>query len=81
MQLICRYDTIDWPEWRAGFDASAEDRRTAGLTLMQLWRDADTPSAAVALFEVNDRARAEDWIAREAGFGAAMRADFLETAT
>ena len=81
MQLICRYDTIDWPEWRSNFDVSAEGRMQAGLTLMQLWRDADTPSAAVALFEVNDRARAEAWIAREAGFGAALRADFLETAT
>ncbi len=80
MQLICRYDTIDWPEWRAAFDDGAEDRRAAGLTLLQLWRDADTPSAAVALFEVTDRPRAEAWIAKEAGFGAALRADFLETA-
>ena len=80
MQLICRFDTIDWPEWRAAFDAGAEARAVAGLSLMQLWRDADTPSAAVALFGVNDRARADAWIAREAGFGAALRADFLETA-
>lgn len=80
MQLLCRFDTIDWPEWKATFDSDAEDRMNAGLTLMQLWRDADTPAAAVALFEVNDRAKADAWIARQAGFGAALRADFLETA-
>ena len=81
MHLLCRFDTIDWPDWKAAFDADYEERMTAGLTLLQLWRDADTPSAAVALFEVNDRAKAEAWIAKETGFGVALRADFLKIAT
>lgn len=80
MQLLCRFDTISWDEWRPRFDGDAEERRLAGLTLLQLWRDADTPDAAVALFEVNDRGKAEAWVAKHAGFGAALTAHFLRTA-
>ena len=80
MQLICRFDTIDWPEWKAAFDEGAEDRAQHSIQLLQVWRDADSPSAAVALFEVHDRAKAEAWIRKETGFGAALRADFLKTA-
>ncbi|SFP32426.1 hypothetical protein [Tranquillimonas alkanivorans] len=80
MQLLCRFDTPDYDEWKKTFDADAEDRMNAGLTLLQLWRDADTPSAALALFEVNDRKRAQAWIEKETGFGHALTADFLKPA-
>ena len=80
MQLLCRFDTIAWDDWKARFDDDAEDRRLAGLTVLQLWRDADAPDAAVALFEVNDRGKAAAWIDKQKGFGAALRADFLTTA-
>lgn len=78
MQLLCRFDTKDYAAWKAGFDADTENRSLVGLTLMQLWRDADTPAAAVALFDVNDRDKAQGWIERETGFGSAMTADFLK---
>jgi len=80
MQLLCRFDTPDYPSWKADFDADTENRSLAGLTLMQLWRDIDTPSATVALFNVNDRARAQGWLDKESGFGQVITAEFLKTA-
>ncbi|GGL52751.1 DUF3303 family protein [Wenxinia marina] len=80
MQMICRFDTVSWDEWKPRFDGDAEDRMHAGLTLLQMWRDVDTPDAVVALFEVNDRSKADAWVAKQSGFGAALRADFLRTA-
>jgi hypothetical protein len=80
MQLICRFDTKDWDAWKVRFDEQSENRAQAGLTLLQLWRDADTHEAAVALFEVADRERAETWLEREAGFGQALTSDFVKRA-
>ena len=80
MHLLARFDTPNYPAWTSDFDADTEDRSNAGLTLLQLWRDADTPSATVALFEVNDRDKAQAWLDRETGFGQAVTADFLKIA-
>lgn len=80
MHLLARFDTRDYSSWKIEFDKDTENRSQAGLTLLQLWRDADTPSAAVALFEANDRDRAQAWLDRETGFGQAVTADFLKVA-
>ncbi len=80
MHLLARFDTRDYPTWKSEFDKDTEIRSQAGLTLMQLWRDVDTPSATIALFEVNDRDRAQGWLDRETGFGQAVTADFLKIA-
>ncbi|SHI86537.1 DUF3303 family protein [Wenxinia saemankumensis] len=80
MQLLLQIDTPDYEGWKSAFDADAEDRMHAGLTLLQLWRDADTNGQAFALFEVNDRAKAEAWVQKERGFGGQMTASFLLTA-
>jgi hypothetical protein len=80
MHLLCHFDTPDFAAWKSAFDDDAEDRRLAGLTLLQMWRSADRASAVVCLFEVNDRAKAEDWVAKETGFGAALTPEFLRIA-
>lgn len=80
MQLLARFDTTDYETWKTDFDADAENRSLAGLTLLQLWRDVDTPSATVALFKVSDRDKAQAWLDKEAGFGQAITADFLKIA-
>ena len=80
MQLLLQIDTPDYDSWKQAFDGDAEDRMQAGLTLLQLWRDADTSGQAFALFEVNDRGKAEGWLAKERGFGAQVTASFLRTA-
>jgi hypothetical protein len=62
-QLLLRYERFD----QTAFDADAEARGQAGLTLLQLWReDAQT---RWALFTVNDAAKARGWLEKEAGLG------------
>lgn len=80
MHLLTRFDTADYAAWKTAFDGDAEDRRTAGLTLLQMWRGVDEPAQVTCLFEVNDRARAQRWLDKETGFGAALTATFLRTA-
>ena len=80
MQLLCQLDTADFGGWKRDFDSEATDRMEAGLTLLQMWRDADTRSRVLLLFEVSNRARAEAWLRKEQGFGGPMTAHFLETA-
>jgi len=64
MQMICHYEITDFTDWHTAFNADAEARRDAGLTVLQIWRDADSTTHAFALLEVNDRKRAEAWITR-----------------
>ena len=80
MQLLIDYATTDYAQWKAAFDRDAEERGDAGLSLMQIWRDADDPNTVTCLFQVNDRARAQAWLDRQAAFGAAPTARFVRTA-
>ncbi len=80
MQLLAQFDTPGFDTWKAAFDDDAEDRMQAGLTLLQMWRGADETASVVCLFKVNDRARAQTWLDKERGFGAALTAQFLRTA-
>ncbi|MEM6305993.1 MAG: hypothetical protein AAF744_14845 [Pseudomonadota bacterium] len=64
MQLIIHYSVTDYTAWKEAFDADHEARTQAGLSLLQVWRHADSAQHAFALMEVNDRARAESWITR-----------------
>ncbi len=85
-QLLCRFDTEDFDAWRKAFDADAEDRREAGLSQLQLWREPGQPGRAWVLFRVNDPDRARAWAKAPATRVAADRAGvtasdahFLET--
>ena len=64
MQLIVHKEVTDFKDWKAAFDDDAEARRDAGLTVLQIWRDADSDRHAFILMEVNDRTRAQTWIDR-----------------
>ena len=64
MNLITHYTPADAAAWRKDFDAHAETRMRAGLTLLQLWRDVDG-TGMTALFEVNDRDKAQAWLDAE----------------
>ena len=80
MQLLCRVEIGDYDKWRAGFDAEAENRGAAGLTLLQLWRDTDDERCVLALFEVNDRGRARAYLETAKALGAGLgEATFLRT--
>ncbi|MBM9594802.1 hypothetical protein [Roseitranquillus sediminis] len=81
MQLLCRIETQRHGNWRAEFDGEAETRGNAGLTLLQLWREADAPDTMLALFEVNDRERAAAYLGTDASLSGTLGScTFLETA-
>ncbi|SIO41192.1 hypothetical protein SAMN05444722_1973 [Rhodovulum sp. ES.010] len=66
MQLLCRHDLTDFDAWKAAFDQAAEERRNAGLTVLQAWREADRETRIFVLYEVNVRDKAETYLATEA---------------
>jgi hypothetical protein len=80
MQLIVTFDTTGFDAWKADYDAHSETRDDAGLTMMQMWRDADDGNRAVVLFEVHDRKRAEDWLRQQQALKGSTSAQFLQTA-
>lgn len=80
MQMICDVTTGGFDAWKAGFDDRAEARGQAGLTVLQIWRDADDLSRAMILFEAQDRRRAEEWVRTETALHAPVTARFLRTA-
>lgn len=55
LQLLVQQRVADYAAWRRVFDDDAEARGDAGLTLLQLWRDADDGALVWMLFEVGDR--------------------------
>ena len=80
MQLLTQTIAGDFAGFKSAFDAEAEKRMNAGLTLMQMWRDADDAGAVLCLFDVNDRSKAEAWLNAETQTGSAMTGRFLKTA-
>lgn len=66
MQLLHIVDTTGFEDWKSGFDARTEDRMSAGLTLMQMWHDADKAGRVLCLFEANDRAKAKSYLDKTA---------------
>ncbi|KMK66340.1 hypothetical protein [Puniceibacterium sp. IMCC21224] len=74
-QLIVKFADFD----RGAFDVDAENRGTAGLTLLQLWRG--VAGAHWALFEVKDADKARRWIDNSVSLGhGPSEHHFLETA-
>ncbi len=80
MQMIAEFSTPDFSAWKSDFDADAEGRMQAGLSLLQIWRDADDATRTLCLFEVNDRPKAQSWTKTEGALGAAASIRFLKTA-
>lgn len=80
MQLIVTFDTAGFDAWKADYDAHSEARDNAGLTMLQMWRDADDGNRAVVLYEVSDRARAAQWVREQTALKGGVSAEFLRTA-
>ena len=78
MQLVATFTVSS--DFKSTFDADAENRRAAGLTMLQMWHDADDASRTLCLFEVNDRAKANDWVAKARALGNLTATQFLRTA-
>lgn len=87
LQLICRAETADFAAWKLAVEADREDQHNAGLSLLQLWREADASNVVWCLFRVNDRDRAEAYLDRPLAASDAEKAGvrnasyhFVETA-
>jgi len=63
-QMICHFEVTSFEAWHRAFNSDNEARRDAGLSVLQIWRDADSTTHAFALLTVNDRAKADAWITR-----------------
>ena len=79
MQLLTQSATNDFDAFKSAFDQEAEKRMDAGLSLLQMWRDPDDANAVLCLFDVNDRARAQNWLDAERQTGQSMTGRFLKT--
>ena len=64
-QMIAHYQIADYAQFKAAFDADAEDRGNNGLSLLQLWREDDR--SAWALFSISDAAAARAYLDGAAG--------------
>ena len=80
MQLLTQTTVTDTAAFSSAFDADTEKRMTAGLTLLQMWHDADDAQTVLCLFNVNDRARAQAWLDAEAQTTGQITGRFLKTA-
>ncbi|MGY9049407.1 hypothetical protein P775_22510 [Puniceibacterium antarcticum] len=62
-QLLARYDSFD----KTAFDGDAENRSTAGVSLLQLWHA--TTGSHWALFNISDADKARAWLDKTAALG------------
>lgn len=65
-QMLVRYSTENYDQFRAAFDGDAEDRGNNGLTLLQLWRETGS-QAAWALYQVSNAQAAREYLSNGAG--------------
>lgn len=63
LQLFCTNHVAEFDRFRAAFEADLPRARAAGLELVFLWRDAERPDAVHFLFDIEDRVRAEAFMA------------------
>lgn len=64
-QLIARYDIADYAQFRSAFDADAEDRGAASLSVLQIWREGT--GRVWVLYQIADGKRAMDYLDGAAG--------------
>ena len=76
--MLCRNRIRNFKQWKRVFDGHAEAHRGAGLKLVHLWQDADTPSQVFFLFEVEDIARARAFVSGPAASKSASESGLIE---
>ncbi|WP_276135051.1 hypothetical protein [Polluticoccus soli] len=61
--IINTHEVKDFNAWKIGFEAGAEVRARAGVTLKNLFRDTDNPNKVTVVCEMGDTESAKAFIA------------------
>ena len=59
-QILVQYHITDYAQFKAAFDADAEDRGNASLTVLQLWREG--ADSVWALFTTGNAGASRDYL-------------------
>ena len=76
MVLLVRNRVKDADRWKRVFDAQAG--AAAGLTVLQVWRSVDAPDQVFFLLDVEDRKRAEAYMASPESAAVGVEAGALD---
>ncbi len=60
--LLCRNRRCDFPRWKAVFASHEAAHRSAGLRLLNIWREVEEPANIFFLFEVASMEKAREFI-------------------
>jgi hypothetical protein len=63
--LTIHHKVTDYTNWRKGYDAQEQNRRSAGITNGRVFRSAEDPNDVVVLQDVTDPAKARSFVASE----------------
>jgi hypothetical protein len=78
MLLLVRNRVKDAVRWKNVFDAQAAAGAAAGLTVKHVWRSVDAPDEVFFLLDVEDRARAEAYMASPEAAAVGVEAGALD---
>ena len=77
MMMLARNRVQDAERWKSVFDAQAAGA-AAGMTVEHVWRSVDAPDVVFFLLQVEDRARAEAYMASPEASAAGADAGVLD---
>ena len=78
MVLLVRNRVKDADRWKRVFDAQAAAGTAAGLTVLHVWRSVDAPDQVYFLLDVEDRERAEAYMASPEAAAVGVEAGALD---
>lgn len=78
MVLLVRNRVKDADRWKRVFDAQTAAGAAAGLTVLQVWRSVDAPDQIFFLLDVEDRERAEAYMASPESAAVGVEAGALD---
>ena len=78
MLLLVRNRVEDVDRWRRVFDGQSAAGAAAGLTVVRVWRSVDAADEVFFLLEVEDRARAEAFMASPESAAVGVEAGALD---
>ena len=78
MQLLVRNKVRDAAHWKRVFDEQDDASKEYGLSVAHVWQDVDEPDQVYFVLNVEDRARAEAFMALPESAAVGERAGVLD---